>query len=116
MPGTAAPVTDERDALRAFLVQQQDGFRNAAFGLTDDQAARAASSPSTLTVGTLVKHVTQVQESWLAQAVAAPAEPDDPRSFEEKAAAHTAGWTWLADDRLDDVLAAYDDTCARVLD
>ena len=40
MPAQAPPVTDERSALTAYLVQQQDAFRCAAFGLTDEQAGR----------------------------------------------------------------------------
>ncbi len=57
MPAQAPPVTDERDALAAYLHQQQDAFRAVVFGLTDEQAG-LAPTPSTLSVGGLVKHVT----------------------------------------------------------
>ena len=38
MPGQAPPLPDERELLLAFLNQQRDGLRYAAFGLTDEQA------------------------------------------------------------------------------
>lgn len=52
------------------------------YGLTDEQAGRAPT-PSTLIVGTLVKHVTGGQRAW----------------------------TWLPQDTVADVLAAYDEVC-----
>ena len=116
MPAQAPPVTDERAALHAYLVQQQDAFRCAAFGLTDAQAGVAASPPSTLTIGSLVKHVTQVQENWLMLVLAAPDRPVDDRTMEQKYAEHQDGWTWHDHDTLAAALAAYDDVCARVLD
>jgi len=115
MPAQAPPVTDERSALTAYLVQQQDAFRCAAYGLTDDQAGVAASSPSTLTIGSLVKHVTQTQAHWLAVAQAAPDRPQDDRTMEQKYAAHQDGWTWHPHDTLAAALEAYDDVCAQVL-
>lgn len=64
MPGNVAPVADERQGLLAFLAQQRYVLRLAAYGLTDEQA-RTRSSASTLTVGGLIKHVTQVERSWM---------------------------------------------------
>jgi hypothetical protein len=115
MPAQAPPVSDERSALRAYLVQQQDAFRAAAYGLTDEQAGRAASPPSTLSVGTLVKHVTQTQASWLACVRAAPAPVVDDRTQEQRYAAYRDSWTWLEHDTLAAALAAFDDVCADVL-
>jgi len=111
----APPVTDERHALSAYLLQQHDAFRCVAFGLTDEQAGIAAAGRSTLTVGSLLKHVTQVQENWLALALAAPEPPVDERTMEQKYAEHQDGWTWHPHDTLEAALAAYDDVCARVL-
>ena len=51
------PVTDETDAIAAFLAQQQDAFRALLFGLTPAQAA-AAPSASSLSIGGLVRHAT----------------------------------------------------------
>lgn len=116
MPAQAPPVTDERSALVAYLVQQQDAFRAAAYGLTDAQAGLAAAAPSTVTVGSLVKHVTQTQEAWLSSVLAAPALPVDDRTMAQKYAAHQDGWTWHDHDTLEAALAAYDDVSARVLE
>jgi hypothetical protein len=115
MPAMAPPVTDERSALAAYLLQQQDAFRCAAFGLTDEQAGLAASPPSTLAVGSLLKHVTQTQAHWLGLAVAAPGRPHDDRTMEQQYADHQEGWTWHPHDTLTAALAAYDEVSARVL-
>jgi hypothetical protein len=45
MPGQPPPLTDERDQLLAYIVQQRDGIRNAAYGLTDDQARVTPTPP-----------------------------------------------------------------------
>lgn len=64
MPGQAAVHPDECELLLAYIAQQRDGIRNAAYGLTDDQARRAPTA-SSLTIGGLVKHVTAMEQSWL---------------------------------------------------
>ena len=64
MPGQAPPLPDERELLLAFLNQQRDGLRYAAFGLTDEQA-RLAPTPSPLSVGGLLKHVISMEEGWM---------------------------------------------------
>ena len=64
MPGLVRPVTDERDALCAYLAQQRFLLRTTAFGLTDKQAAIAPSA-SPLCVDGLVKHCTAVERSWM---------------------------------------------------
>lgn len=115
MPAHAAPVADERSALVTYLRQQQDAFRCAIYGLTDAQAAHR-STASALTVGTLVKHVTGAQATWLAAALAAPEPHDDGRSQADRAAEHMASFTWLAEDTVDAVLAAYDEVSGRVLE
>lgn len=114
MPGHAPPVADERTALAAYLLQQQDAFRCAVYGLTDEQAGRRAVSSSALSVGALVKHVTQAQDNWLQTALAAPGRRVDDRTMEQKAAEHQDGFTWH--DTIPEVLAAYDEVCAAVLD
>ena len=77
MPFNAAPSTDERSNLAGFLFQQQDAFRAAVFGLTDDQAG-LAPTPSSMCLGVLVKHVAQVQGTWLDQALTAPDPVPEP--------------------------------------
>ncbi len=64
MPGQAPPLPDERELLLAFLNQQRDGLRFAAFGLTDEQA-RLAPTASPLSVGGLLKHVISMEEGWM---------------------------------------------------
>jgi hypothetical protein len=64
MPGNVRPITDERDGLLSFLAQQRLVLRLAGYGLTDEQA-RATPTASTLSVGGLIKHVTQVERSWM---------------------------------------------------
>jgi uncharacterized damage-inducible protein DinB len=64
MPGQAPALTDERELLLAYIAQQRDGVRNAAFGLTDDQA-RQTPTPSALSIGGLVKHVAMTERGWI---------------------------------------------------
>ena len=46
MPGQAPSLTDERALLLAYIKQQRDGLRYAAYGLTEEQI-RLAPSAST---------------------------------------------------------------------
>src|SRR5688500_5528265 len=103
MPGQAAPVTDERELLLAYLAQQRDGIRYAAFGLRDDQA-RLAPTASTLTIGGLVKHVCAVERSWMDLVLQRPA-----ATQEEQEASWQDGFGLGADDTLLDALARYDE-------
>lgn len=115
MPAQAPPVSDERDALVAYLVQQQDAFRAVLYGLTDQQAG-FTPTPSALSVGALVKHVTAVQASWLRVARTGPERYVDPRSDEERYSDRETAFTWLDTDTVADVQAAYDEVSAQVLD
>lgn len=115
MPAQAPPVADEREGFVAYLVQQQDAYRAAIFGLTDEQAG-ATPTPSALSVGALVKHVTFVQDGWLASVLAAPDLPVDERPGDERYAEREEALTWLEHDSVAAALAAYDEVCGRVLD
>jgi len=64
MPGTVPPVADERSGLLAYLAQQRDAIRIAAYGLTDEQA-RAVPTASSLSIGGLVKHVAATERAWM---------------------------------------------------
>jgi len=97
MPGTVPPVSDERSGLLAYLAQQRDGLRFAAFGLTDDEA-RLAPTAGELTIGGLVKHVTQVERSWM-DTVLQRTRPADQE------AAYDRGFTMGEDETLADLLA-----------
>lgn len=107
MSGNPPPVANEHEALRAFLVQQHDGIRGAAYGLTDEQA-HATPSVSAISIASLVKHVTVMERGWLDRALAAPGvPPPDPRPMEEQKADYGQDWN-PAGQRLEDLLADFD--------
>jgi hypothetical protein len=64
MPGQVPPVADERAGLLAYLAQQRDVIRIAAYGLTDEQA-RLAPTAGPLSVGGLIKHVATTERGWI---------------------------------------------------
>lgn len=63
MPAMPPPVLTELDGLIEYIAQQQDAFRIVAFGLTDEQA-RLTPTAGTLSIGGLIKHVTNMQAGW----------------------------------------------------
>lgn len=63
MPHLVRPVTDERDALLAFLGQQRKALRNSVHALTDEQAAQQTCA-SSLSLGVLIKHAARVERRW----------------------------------------------------
>src|SRR4051794_17724174 len=113
MPLHVPPVANETDAIAAFLGQSQDAFRALLHGLSAHEAARAPSA-SSLSLGGLVKHVTAVQRGWLASAESAPAAAADRDAGEVDD--YLDGFTFRETDSLDDLLSAYDEVCAAVLD
>ena len=58
---------DERGALLSFIAEQRGGIRRAVLGLTDEQASSRPSA-SELSLAGLVKHVAEVEQSWVARA------------------------------------------------
>jgi len=100
MPGQAPPLADERELLLAFISQQRDGIRNAAFGLTDEQA-RLAPSTSPLSVGGLVKHAIDMEQGWIDMVL--------QRNREASATHYEDNFRLGPDERLADVLARYDE-------
>ncbi|WP_203338016.1 DinB family protein [Nocardioides limicola] len=112
MPVPAPPVTDERSALRTYLLQQQDAFRAVVFGL-DHEALGRRHAPSELCLGGLLKHVTAAQRGWLRDALAAPElAPPVP----EAESAYGSDFVWGPSDDPADALAAYEEVCADVLE
>jgi uncharacterized damage-inducible protein DinB/predicted enzyme related to lactoylglutathione lyase len=105
------PVADETDAIHAFLAQSQDAFRALLHGLTPRQASISPSA-SSLSLGGLVKHVTAVQRTWLASAEAAPDLPEQSDGVDD----YFEGFTFHETDSLEDLLAAFDEVSAAVLD
>ena len=64
MPGNPPSVNTEREALVAYLIQQRDGLKNAAYGLTEEQA-RARPTVSALSVAGLIKHAATTEKAWV---------------------------------------------------
>ena len=108
MPGNAPPLTDERELLLAYVNQQRDGIRFAAYGLTDDQA-RQTPTAGTLSVGGLVKHVAAMELSWMDTVLQQPSSG----SMEESAEQYEGGFTLGQDETLADALAHLDAVAGR---
>src|SRR5689334_23459053 len=102
MPGNAPPLTDERDLLLAYIAQQRAGLRNAAFGLTDEQA-RLTPTAGSLSIGGLVKHVAATERSWIDLAV--QRQRPAPRADQEQS--YFDGFRLADDETLAGALAAY---------
>jgi uncharacterized damage-inducible protein DinB len=112
MPGNTPPLTDEKALLLAYIRQQRDGVRNAAFGLTDEQARRTPTA-GTLSIGGLVKHVANTERHWIDIALQRQTSPGNAQDYAD-------GFRLREDEILAGVLAAYDeverDTEAAVAD
>ena len=104
MPGQPPPLTDEGELLLAYIEQQRDGIRFAAFGLTDEQA-RLAPTPSTLSIGGLVKHVTEMERGWIDMVL----QRERPKSVEEGVDAYEEGFRLGPDETLAEALADLDE-------
>lgn len=100
MPGQPPPLTDEKAQLLAFLDQQRDGIRNAAYGLTEDQA-RLTPSASSLSVGGLVKHAIDMERGWIDLVLQRQREAP-PSHYEDN-------FRLGPDETLAEVLAGYDE-------
>ena len=100
MPGQPPPLTDEKAQLLAFIDQQRDGVRNAAYGLTDDQA-RLTPSASSLSVGGLVKHAIDMERGWIDLVLQRQREAS-PSHYEDN-------FRLGPDETLAEVLAGYDE-------
>jgi len=98
MPGTVPPVSDERDGLLAYLRQQRDALRVTAYGLTDEQA-RLRPTAGALSIGGLVKHVTDCERMWIALVQQRPDDRD--------VSAYLDGFTMRDDETLADLLDDY---------
>ena len=98
MASIVPPVADERSGLLGFLAQQRHVLTVAAHGLTDEQA-RSAPTPSSLSVGGLIKHVAQTERNWLKEVQQLPVE-QDPEGYH-------SDFVLADDETLADVLARY---------
>lgn len=117
MTATTAPTTTaatgERADLLAALAQARYFLRYTTRDLTDEQAA-ARPTASALSIGGLIKHVTESEENWARFLVEGPAAmaSDDGKDFadwtEEDFAEREKGFQLLPGETLAGVLAAYD--------
>src|ERR1700739_3430446 len=115
MPALAPPVADERSALREFLAFHQSAYFAVSYGLTDE-LARSSPSVSALSIGGRVKHVTEMQRSWMARVAAAPkALPKDTRPFDQIAKEFADQHVMRPDETLDGLLRAFQTQNAKSL-
>jgi uncharacterized damage-inducible protein DinB len=104
MPGNPPSVETEREALIVYLVQQRDGLKNAAFGLTEEQL-RLKPTVSALSVGGLIKHATQTERSWVQTMLG--------RDREMGEAGYLDSFAVGDDETLDSLLADFDAVAAE---
>jgi uncharacterized damage-inducible protein DinB len=99
MPGTVPPVADEREGLLAFIAQQRDAIKIAAYGLSEEQL-RAVPSASALSLGGLIKHCTSMERTWMDVVL--------QRSRETSAEAYHDDFALRPEDTLDSLVADFD--------
>ncbi|WP_078293062.1 DinB family protein [Mycobacterium sp. D16R24] len=99
MPAMPPPVPTELHGLIEYIAAQQDAFRIVAFGLTDDQA-RLTPTAGTLSIGGLIKHVTNMLAGWTDKIVAAPNPGSDRQRADDE-------FTLREDETLAEAVAAF---------
>ena len=108
MPLNVPGVADEREGLLAFLAQQRSALKNAAYGLTEDQA-RKITTGSVLSIGGLVKHVAEAERGWIGKVVGC--DESDPSDYEGYLASFHLG----PDETLAGMLELYDGAAERTV-
>lgn len=115
MPSTTpqATTTQEQADLLASLAHARHFLRFPARDLSTEQASQRTTE-SVLTIGGLIKHVTEVEKMWAEFIVhGAPADMDFSSWTEEDFAERERGFQMQPGDTLDEVLARYDEAAAR---
>lgn len=108
MSAMPPPIADERAGLKEYVATQQYAFHAIAFGLTDEQA-RSAPSVSSLSIGGLIKHVTNCQQGWMERVAAAPDLTEgDKRPMEEQATDYGDEFVMREDETLAQILEKFD--------
>ena len=108
MSAMPPPIADERAGLKEYVAAQQYAFHAIAFGLTDEQA-RSAPSVSSLSIGGLIKHVTNCQAGWMERVAAAPDMTEgDKRPMEEQAADYQDEFVMREDETLAQILEKFE--------
>ena len=108
------PINEERQDLLETLGKHRFFLKLTARGLTDEQAT-TRSTVSELTVGGIIKHVTQAERNWAEFIVNGPAamEHDDG---DWDVADWLDGFRLLPGETLEQVVAAYDEVARRTDD
>jgi hypothetical protein len=108
----ATEVDAERSDLLAMLGKHRHFLRYTTRGLTDEQA-RERTTASELTLGGLIKHVTDVERGWAAFIVDGPVAMKDASDMTEADYARRSdGFLLLDGETLAGVLADYEATAA----
>jgi uncharacterized damage-inducible protein DinB len=110
-PDLDTPLETERQDLLETLRKHRFFLKLTARGLTDEQA-NTCSTVSALTVGGIVKHVTEVERNWADFILHGPA----ASSYDEgnwNAEDWEAGFRLLPGETLEGVVAAYDEAARR---
>ncbi len=115
LPGQAPPHRDERELLLAFIAQQRDGIRFAAYGLTDEQA-RLTPTAGSLSIGGLVTHVTEMERGWIDLIPGARAGGASVRDQAAAESAYEDGFRLAPDRTLAAALQAMDAVAAETAD
>jgi uncharacterized damage-inducible protein DinB len=107
----------ERADILDLLAKHRYFLRHTAQGLSDEQA-NTRSTVSALTVGGLIKHVTEVERSWaeFAQAGGSKDAPEEIEYTPERIAEWENQFRLTADETLAGVLAEYEKVAAATDD
>ena len=115
MPAMPPPIADERAGLKEYVAAQQYAFHAIVFGLTDEQA-RSTPSVSAMSLGGLIKHVTNCQQGWMERVAAAPELSDrDKRPMAEQEAGYQDEFVMREDETLAGILADFDKQNAETI-
>lgn len=105
MPGNAPAFDNEIDGILLYLVQQRDGLRYAAYGLTEEQLRAKATPASALTVGGLIKHAAKTERGWIDILTGTPGQQDEE--------AYGADFVLTDDESYETLIALLDETAAH---
>ena len=106
LPASKAFGEDERSVLLGYLAYHRTVLARKIEGVSDEDARRAASAPSALTLLGLVRHMTDVERWWFRRVLQAE---DVPPLFDEE-----EEWRVPPDATVADALAAYWDEIAAI--
>jgi uncharacterized damage-inducible protein DinB len=105
MPLNAPLVQNEQEGLLVFLEHQREAVLCSTHGLREDQA-RLTPTPSGLSLGGLVKHLTDAEQGWTDRIFGVP--PSDT-AFDD----YIASFLLPEDETLATAIRQYEETCAR---